>query len=61
MTDHIISWTFIGLAFCWVIGLVGVLAIASGLDWLQWFAASTLVGLAVGAGVGLATLWGETR
>ena len=56
MTDHLLNWTLIGHTIGWVVGLVGILAIASGLDWLQWIITSMFGGLVVGAGVGLATL-----
>ena len=56
MTDHLLDWLLYGLAIGLSIGLLGAIGIASGFDWLQWFAAATFVGLVVGAGVGLATL-----
>jgi hypothetical protein len=76
MTDHLLSWTAIGLALGWVIGLLGVLALTSGFDWFQWLITSMSVGLVAGIVAGLATLrarptryaeddefelWGETR
>jgi hypothetical protein len=65
MTDHLLSWTATGLFIGWVIGAVGILAIASGFDWLQWLITSMFVGLVVGAVAGVATLrdrstWGES-
>ena len=59
MIDHLLH------SIGWVVGLVGVLAIASGFDWLQWLVTSMFVGLVVGAVAGLATLrdrptWGES-
>jgi len=54
MIDHL--WTFVGHSIGWVVGLVGVLAIASSFDWLQWLVTSMFVGLVVGAVAGLATL-----
>jgi len=56
MTDHLLNWTATGLALGLGAAVFGILAIASGLDWLQWSVFASAVGLAAGIVAGLATL-----